>query len=96
MHKTLPRQRNGNKSCESLGISVKSWKTPLTARSQLIYFRRTIYGCVDRLICNQEVGGSMPFVSTQLKGRIDLSSWRHFSWFPLRVEQTIENRGIPA
>ena len=63
-HKTLPRQRNGDNSWEFLGNADKNWKTPAAAQPPLIYFRRMIYGYVDRLVCNQEVGGSIPLVST--------------------------------
>jgi hypothetical protein len=61
---TLPRQKNGNKSCESLGIVDETWKTPEAAQPQLNYYGQTVSGCLDRLVCNQEIGGSIPVVST--------------------------------
>jgi hypothetical protein len=63
-YSTLPRQRNGDKSCEFLGNPDNPWKTVAVVRPHLNLCCREAFGFIDRLVCNHEVAGSIPVVST--------------------------------
>jgi hypothetical protein len=60
----VPRHQNPRNSSEFLGEFQKIWKTVDVRETQLTYYIAKAYINVDHLVCNQEVAGSIPVVST--------------------------------
>jgi hypothetical protein len=69
-HKTLALRsfgsanQNYGRSLENKGIPEKRWKTTKGGRPNLTRYSKSICDSQEFLVCNQEVGGSIPVVST--------------------------------
>src|SRR5262249_36915215 len=62
---SLPRQRNRSKPREFLVIPRKPWKGLGRSQPHLSTYPKRLCGLLGRLVCNQEIAGSIPLVSTQ-------------------------------
>jgi hypothetical protein len=60
---SLPRQKNHGKPWEFRENPRKPWKSQEGRQRQLPAYYKRLCGTLDRLVCNQEVAGSIPVVS---------------------------------